>query len=108
MIGGGYFVITGSWSWTVVLASLPYALGVTGVIFGKHIDKYEMDKERTHSHPAGGDWGADCPYHPGGHAHLAICAHLCVGHHGLLHSCDGGSSVGNPHLAENLAYVQGS
>ncbi len=46
MIGGGYFVITGNWSWTVVLASLPYALGVTGVIFGKHIDKYEMDKER--------------------------------------------------------------
>jgi 1,4-dihydroxy-2-naphthoate octaprenyltransferase len=46
MIGGGYFVLTGSWSWTVVLASLPYALGVTGVIFGKHIDKYEMDKER--------------------------------------------------------------
>lgn len=46
MIGGGYFVITGAWSWTVVLASLPYALGVTGVIFGKHIDKYEMDKER--------------------------------------------------------------
>jgi 1,4-dihydroxy-2-naphthoate octaprenyltransferase len=46
MIGGGYFVITGVWSWMVVLASLPYALGVTGVIFGKHIDKYEMDKER--------------------------------------------------------------
>ena len=46
MIGGGYFVITGGWSWTVMLASLPYALGVTGVIFGKHIDKYEMDKER--------------------------------------------------------------
>jgi 1,4-dihydroxy-2-naphthoate octaprenyltransferase len=46
MIGGGYFVITGNWSLTVVLASLPYALGVTGVIFGKHIDKYEMDKER--------------------------------------------------------------
>jgi 1,4-dihydroxy-2-naphthoate octaprenyltransferase len=46
MIGGGYFVLTGSWSWTVVLASLPYALGVTGVIFGKHIDKYEMDMER--------------------------------------------------------------
>src|SRR4030043_29314 len=46
MIGGGFFVITGGWSWTVMLASLPYALGVTGVIFGKHIDKYEMDKER--------------------------------------------------------------
>ena len=46
MIGWGYYVITGAWSWTVVLASLPYALGVTGVIFGKHIDKYGMDKER--------------------------------------------------------------
>jgi len=46
MIGGGYYVITGAWSWTVVLASLPYALGVTGVIFGKHIDKYGMDRER--------------------------------------------------------------
>lgn len=46
MIGGGYYVITGEWSWNVVIASLPYALGVTGVIFGKHIDKYEMDKER--------------------------------------------------------------
>jgi 1,4-dihydroxy-2-naphthoate octaprenyltransferase len=45
MIGGGYYVITGHWDWTVLLASLPYALGVTGVIFGKHIDKYEMDKE---------------------------------------------------------------
>jgi 1,4-dihydroxy-2-naphthoate octaprenyltransferase len=46
MIGGGYYVITGSWNWYVLLAGLPYALGVTGVIFGKHIDKYEMDKQR--------------------------------------------------------------
>jgi 1,4-dihydroxy-2-naphthoate octaprenyltransferase len=46
MIGGGYYVITGSWEWNVILASLPYALGVTGVIFGKHIDKFEMDKEK--------------------------------------------------------------
>jgi len=44
MIGGGYFVITGVWEWNVVLASLPYALGVTTVIFGKHIDKYDDDK----------------------------------------------------------------
>lgn len=44
MIGGGYFVITGLWDWNVVLASLPYALGVTTVIFGKHIDKYAEDK----------------------------------------------------------------
>jgi 1,4-dihydroxy-2-naphthoate octaprenyltransferase len=46
MIAGGYFVITGQWAWPIVIASLPYALGVTGVIFGKHIDKYEMDKSR--------------------------------------------------------------
>ena len=46
MIGGGYYVITGNWDWNVVIGSLPYALGVTGVIFGKHIDKYEMDKAR--------------------------------------------------------------
>jgi len=46
MIGGGYYVITGSWSWEAVVASLPYALGVTTVIFGKHIDKIDMDKSR--------------------------------------------------------------
>jgi len=46
MIGGGYYTITGSWDWQVVIGSLPYALGVTSVIFGKHIDKFEMDKTR--------------------------------------------------------------
>lgn len=47
MIGGGYYVITGAWSWNVVLAGLPYALGVTGVIFGKHIDKLEGDRAKN-------------------------------------------------------------
>jgi 1,4-dihydroxy-2-naphthoate octaprenyltransferase len=46
MIGGGYYSIAGEWNWQVVMASLPYALGVTGVIFGKHIDKYEADKAK--------------------------------------------------------------
>jgi 1,4-dihydroxy-2-naphthoate octaprenyltransferase len=46
MIGGGYFVISGVWSWNVVLASLPYALGTTMVIFGKHIDKLDQDKAK--------------------------------------------------------------
>lgn len=46
MIGGGYYVITGQWSWAVALASLPYALGPTTVIFGKHIDKYADDKAK--------------------------------------------------------------
>ncbi len=46
MIGGGYYVITGDWSWNVVIASLPYALGATTVIFGKHIDKFAADKAK--------------------------------------------------------------
>jgi 1,4-dihydroxy-2-naphthoate octaprenyltransferase len=46
MIGGGYFVITGDWDWNVVIASLPYALGATTVIFGKHIDKFAADKAK--------------------------------------------------------------
>jgi 1,4-dihydroxy-2-naphthoate octaprenyltransferase len=46
MIGGGYYVLTGSWSWNVVWASLPYALGVTTVIFGKHVDKIVGDREK--------------------------------------------------------------
>ena len=46
MIGGGYFVMAQQWSWNVVLASLPYVLGVTTVIFGKHIDKLREDKAK--------------------------------------------------------------
>jgi 1,4-dihydroxy-2-naphthoate polyprenyltransferase len=46
MIGGGYYVVAGAWDWNVVIASLPYALGVTSVIFGKHIDKLEMDQAK--------------------------------------------------------------
>src|SRR5437660_6904164 len=46
MIGGAYFVVTGLWDWDVVLVGLPYALGATTVIFGKHIDKLDDDKTR--------------------------------------------------------------
>ena len=46
MIGGGYFVISGGWDWNVVWASLPYALGPTTVLFGKHIDKIEADRAK--------------------------------------------------------------
>ncbi|MEW6716136.1 MAG: prenyltransferase [Chloroflexota bacterium] len=46
MVGGGYYVITGFWDWNVVLASLPYALGATTVLSGKHIDKYNDDKAK--------------------------------------------------------------
>jgi 1,4-dihydroxy-2-naphthoate octaprenyltransferase len=43
MVGGTYFVLAGSVPGNVVLASLPYALLVTTVILGKHVDKREMD-----------------------------------------------------------------
>jgi 1,4-dihydroxy-2-naphthoate polyprenyltransferase len=46
MIGGGYYVLTGKWIWNVIWASLPYVLGVTTVIFGKHIDKRDIDKSK--------------------------------------------------------------
>jgi 1,4-dihydroxy-2-naphthoate octaprenyltransferase len=46
MIGGGYYVLTGSWSWNATWASLPYVLGVTTVIFGKHIDKVLIDRAK--------------------------------------------------------------
>ncbi|MBE0699445.1 MAG: prenyltransferase [Anaerolineaceae bacterium] len=52
MIGGGYFVITGQWDWNVALAGLPYALGPTTVIFGKHIDKLREDAlKKIHTLP---------------------------------------------------------
>jgi 1,4-dihydroxy-2-naphthoate polyprenyltransferase len=52
MIGGTYFITTGVWDSTVALAGLPYALGATSVIFGKHIDKYAEDKvKRIHTLP---------------------------------------------------------
>jgi 1,4-dihydroxy-2-naphthoate polyprenyltransferase len=46
MIGGGYYVLAHHWNWNVVIASLPYVLGVTTVIFGKHIDKLKIDKQK--------------------------------------------------------------
>jgi 1,4-dihydroxy-2-naphthoate octaprenyltransferase len=46
MIGGGYYVLARQWDWNVLIASLPYVLGVTTVIFGKHIDKIEIDRAK--------------------------------------------------------------
>lgn len=45
MVAGGYYTITGTWNWNVVLAGLPFGLGVAAALFGKHIDKYAADKE---------------------------------------------------------------
>jgi len=43
MIGGTYFVATGMLPGWVWVASLPYAILVTTVLFGKHIDKISAD-----------------------------------------------------------------
>jgi 1,4-dihydroxy-2-naphthoate octaprenyltransferase len=46
MTGGSYFIASGEWSWGACLLGLTYALGVTTVLFGKHIDKLDDDKKR--------------------------------------------------------------
>ena len=46
MIGGTYFVTTGSAPLWVFLASLPYAMLVTTVLFGKHVDKHDSDNAK--------------------------------------------------------------
>ncbi len=43
MIGGTYYVATGTLPGWVWVASLPYAILVTTVLFGKHIDKIDAD-----------------------------------------------------------------
>ena len=43
MVGGGFYVLTGVWDWTVALAGLSYSLGVAAALMGKHIDKLDMD-----------------------------------------------------------------
>ncbi len=43
MVGGTYFAAVGSISWSIVVASIPYALLCTAVLMGKHIDKIPWD-----------------------------------------------------------------
>jgi 1,4-dihydroxy-2-naphthoate octaprenyltransferase len=46
MIAGVYFVLSGVWNWNVVLAGVPYGLGVASINVGKHIDKHDDDKAK--------------------------------------------------------------
>ena len=46
MIGGAYYVLAGTWSWIAVVAGLPYALGVSATLVGKHLDKMDMDRQK--------------------------------------------------------------
>src|SRR5437773_7002962 len=52
MVCGTYYVTAGTLPGWVWLASVPYAIAVTTVLIGKHVDKYEQDRARgIHSLP---------------------------------------------------------
>jgi 1,4-dihydroxy-2-naphthoate octaprenyltransferase len=52
MVVGTFFVATGQIPGWVWIASLPYAILVTSVLFGKHIDKIDADKRKgVHTMP---------------------------------------------------------
>jgi 1,4-dihydroxy-2-naphthoate octaprenyltransferase len=44
MVGGTYYVLARELPAWVIVASLPYALGVTTVLLGKHLDKIDFDR----------------------------------------------------------------
>src|SRR5436190_12795898 len=46
MICGTYYVTAGTLPWWTWVASMPYAIVVTTVLIGKHVDKYEQDSAR--------------------------------------------------------------
>ncbi len=46
MTGGTYYVATGTLPLWALIATLPYALIVTAVLMGKHIDKIEKDRPK--------------------------------------------------------------
>ncbi len=52
MIGGTYYATTGTIPPWVLVASLPYAILVTTVLIGKHVDKFEADSAKgIHTRP---------------------------------------------------------
>lgn len=46
MVGGGYYVIADTLPLGVVVASLPFSMCATSVLFGKHIDKLDQDRRK--------------------------------------------------------------
>lgn len=53
MVGGSYYVCSGYWDNYAAALGLLYGLGPTTVLFGKHIDKLELDKAKgVHTLPA--------------------------------------------------------
>ena len=46
MVGGTAFAATGVWNWQIAAIGSAFALGPTSVIFGKHIDKLDFDRDK--------------------------------------------------------------
>ncbi len=46
MIGGTFYVCSGYWSWSAAWFGLLYGLGPTAVLFGKHTDKIDADRQK--------------------------------------------------------------
>ncbi|HUX22066.1 MAG TPA: prenyltransferase [Spirochaetia bacterium] len=46
VVGGGFYTLTGTWNWMVVLAGLPFAVGVSASLLGRNIDSLEVDRAR--------------------------------------------------------------
>ncbi len=46
MICGTYYVMAGEVTWGAAFASIPYGLGVTAVLMGKHLDKADKDRAK--------------------------------------------------------------
>ncbi len=46
LIGGVYYLLSGSWSWLVTLAGVPFGLSTASINIGKHIDKSPEDREK--------------------------------------------------------------
>lgn len=63
MVGGTFYVCAGYWSWSAAGLGLLYGLGPTAVLFGKHTDKIDADRQkRIHSLPViiGEQWSRRC------------------------------------------------
>ena len=105
MIGGGYYVLTQTWSWNVVVASLPYVLGVTTVIFGKHIDKLDHGYGKGHSYPAGGDRRKSLPLCRSGNDDCSLYFHGVPDRHQVFYTCDADRLPGASHLPADLSQI---
>lgn len=43
MVGGGFYCLTGTYSWKPLVAGIPYGLGIAVQLVGKHLDQLKFD-----------------------------------------------------------------